>query len=309
MSSSAVRRRIGITFVLVAGAVLGLAGPANAGAAVEVLEPGAEGPYEVSAYGGVAAWPRYDTVFRRPKIIVYRDGHATTTAVEGADLDVGPDAHGRPVVVYVRGRRIYSMNLAGTSRKLLYRARHGDVSLPTIWGKRLAFFSERGERPGRANIKNLSTHRVTSRAAGSNHDSRAFGGPVAADLRGSRLAFSWAYPADCDIGVPADPKYPETTLDEVAVLSGHSLKRRRLAMSCSLGYGSVFQLRDGVAWTRNATFGIDVPSVLRLQGETITLPHRRAIVAFDGSQYFISRFVGPYETGNYELIKTSDPTE
>ena len=127
---------------------------APAAAADEVLGPMPESP-SLSAYGG---WVVHSVVVEEKtqtqQLMAWHEGRSTPLDVAPAahfDFDVGPDARGRPTVVYSRCRQtgprgnpagcdLYAVRLGGGRERRLgvSSARHSEFA-PSIWRGSIAF--------------------------------------------------------------------------------------------------------------------------------------------------------------------------
>lgn len=181
---------------------------------IEVPRPGFEQPVEA------------DPVF----LVAYENGQARRLPVEPRvvpfDVDVGPDAEGRPVAVYSRCERypdfypfgtgdfpayvtgegcdLYRFDFATNRETKIAGASTAQASetLPSIWRDEIAFArvyeSREGDR-GRypyLYVRRLDGDGGSQRRPGSSRGSSGLPGPTSLDLYGSRLAFSWAFRVD-----------------------------------------------------------------------------------------------------------------
>lgn len=276
--------------------------------AAEVVDTGLMQPPGISAYGGVAAWTAWNEA--GASLTLMRGGKVVRTGLPmWGTLDVGPDAHGRPVVVYVHGRRIYSLDPASGRRKLLYRNRKPGtlIRAPTIWKSRLAFFSSQTDERFRMNVMDLRTHRVRSRPGGGGSLSRGIGQPGDADLRGGRLLFSWSYLSGCTKNVPGDgDKDPEFSTSELAELSIKRWRRERKAAACNREFSSVSALSSGAEWIDTMMYGPERGTgLLRTPAADFIAANTYPEIAFDGAYYFAAR---DDKTGNttWDVLVAAD---
>ena len=185
---------------------------ADAGVKQIALVPNAT---ELEGFDGRLVWSRKDPSTKRFVLMTHYRGRVSkvpvASRVSAFDVDLGPDRAGRTVAVYSRCR-----GAANPRRCVLFLydfARHRERELrrvgepgrsefePSVWRDRIAFAS-RPDRPGtpddalgEVRVRSLSRRGRTQRFSGSIAPLDT-GLPRAAvssiDLRGERLAYTWA---------------------------------------------------------------------------------------------------------------------
>jgi len=193
------------------------------------------GPTSVSAYGGVVAWSSFDETSRTYRLRMWSAGLASEVPTPARrvpfDVDVGPDARGRPTLVYSRCRRdpepvsafsgqpewrwargcdLYRHRPgAGGERRLrAVSSRRASESLPAVWGDAIAFSrvaEPRGRRRGEVPTLHLTSLRgkplrrirvgSTGRLERFDPGGPPIGGPTPTemDLHRRTLVFAWEY--------------------------------------------------------------------------------------------------------------------
>lgn len=190
-------------------------------------------PSPVSAYGGVLAWSDYNAAIGRYRLITQTGPEVAAVPVATRtvpfDVDVGPDASGRPVLLYSRcaheppgfssftglpawrfGSRcdIYEYQpFAKKERRLNHvSSRHRSETLPSIWKDRIAFAGvdepdgglptaapsiyETGLARGAVTRLRGGTSGTITRSGRSFTEAPGF---TTLELRGTEIAFSWEY--------------------------------------------------------------------------------------------------------------------
>lgn len=168
-------------------------------------------PAPVSAYDGWVAWSTYDPSAERYRLTLWHQGTVHTPHIGAAstpfDVDLGPDADGRPVAVFSRcpprgssggSCDIYLLDLATTrERRTKVAANPGfDETVPSIWRKTLVF--------ARAKRRNASNPQMRFSTAPASHTKaiaglklpRGQGGPDRLDLYGLKLIMRWGSSRD-----------------------------------------------------------------------------------------------------------------
>lgn len=200
-----------------------------AGAAAQVLATPSV-PSKVASYGAVTAYSELDPASGRYRLMYDTNSDGTAEPVPVAarsvpfDVDLGPGPDGRVLAVYSRCRTEPRMDRRSggaapvwtTARGCnLYRYdfRRGEESelsgpstgattevLPSIWRGQIAFVRVYHRREGRRGVypyiyvRDLGPFDSRSRRQpGGARGSTGTPGPMALDLVGSRLAFSWVY--------------------------------------------------------------------------------------------------------------------
>ena len=183
-----------------------------------------DGPYapsKVASYGGVTAWSRWfpqERVWR----LVYdtnTSGRSQVVPVGGRsvpfDVDVGPGEDGGVVAVYSRctteprfrastrplpawatgrGCDLYRFDFRDAAETRIAGASTAANSevLPTIWRGRLGFVRVYDGRPY-VYVRAIGAQSPSRRQPGGGRGSTGLPGPMALDLVGDQLAFSWTY--------------------------------------------------------------------------------------------------------------------
>ena len=253
-------------------AVAGTA-PGTAAAEETVLATTAR-PTSLTAYGGVVAWSRFDPATRMYHLRTWAGGQVMEVPVPGRyvpfDVDAGPDARGRPALVYSRCRQdgteisqfthvpiarwgrgcdLYRhvVGSAGEQRLRAISGRRTSETLPTLWGSRIAFarmHEPRGRRRGEVPTLHLRTLRgAVVRRVGAGTTGRLLrfdpGGPAiegptptSLDLRERDLVFAWEFIGrSCAIEDP-DAEDPLDPPRSTEVWLDASARRARLERSC-----------------------------------------------------------------------------
>jgi hypothetical protein len=230
--------------------------PGNAASADELIATVAR-PTTISALDGRIVWSDYDPASRSYFLTQRLNGVTSRLPVDPRsvpfDLDLGPDADGKPVAAYSRCRRdppprsrprgelaqlpewrrgrgcdlyLYSFEQA---REVLVRfaSSHGASEfLPTVWTDRIAFarvFERRKGRAGRRAFLYVRPNSLfTSQGRRGNTRRLPAGpstgpGPTALDLATRRLAFGWD---------SADPRPLSAVYLDVMRNTGRTAQRR-----------------------------------------------------------------------------------
>ena len=214
-------------------------------------------PTTISALDGRIVWSDYDPAVKR-YFLTQRLNGVTSRLPVGArsvpfDLDLGPDADGKPVAAYSRCRRdppprnrprgaiaqlpewrlgrgcdlyLYSFE---QGREVLVRfasSRAASEFLPTVWTDRIAFarvFERRRGRAGRRAFLYSRPNSLFTSQGRRGHTRRLPGGPrtgpgpTALDLATRRLAFGWD---------STDPRPLSSVYLDVMRNTGRTAKRR-----------------------------------------------------------------------------------
>jgi hypothetical protein len=174
------------------------------------------------------------------------------------DVDVGPDAAGRPAAVYSRCRRdptfedelsgllfipewaggrdcdVYRYDFATRRERKVRGASDPAVSeyLPSLWRDRLVFATRRHGRSRLSAIDLDHPSRVTAIPGGSGGDGPA---PIAVDLRASHVAFIWEVSGvKCSLtnGSERNVEDPATTELWLGTIGRGSIRTRRVGRAC-----------------------------------------------------------------------------
>jgi hypothetical protein len=177
--------------------------------ATEMPEPRRRGCGSVSAYGGWVAWTSYDPSLKGYVIWAVRDGVARVLPVSPwerpFDVDLGPDASGRAVVVFSRCQpaepqwcepRIVDL-ATGRLRHVGFAAGKAQL-LPSLWHRRLAIVRGGAGVPREVEICRLDGTtakgcRVVRGGPGGAARRRPWTGPTGIDLSGRGLAIAWRW--------------------------------------------------------------------------------------------------------------------
>ncbi len=230
-------------------------------------------PTPVSALDGRIVWSDYDPAAKRYFLTERLDGATTRLPVAPRavpfDLDLGPDADGKPVAAYSRCRReppprnpprggiaqmpewrrgrgcdlyLYSFEQA---REVLVRfasTRRASEFLPTVWTDRIAFarvYERRKGRPGRRAYLYARPNSLFASQGRRGHTRRLPAGPgtgpgpTALDLATRRLAFGWD---------STDPRPLSAVYLDVMRNTGRTAKRR-----LDRGHSGEMQSREFIA--------------------------------------------------------------
>jgi hypothetical protein len=160
----------------------------------------------MSAYAGQVVWSQ-PVAPERYVLMRWQHGQVdrlpTSPQPEPFDVDVGPDARGRPVAVYSRctglrvralapvGCDVYQLSLAGGRERKLRRvsSSHASEYAPTIWRGNLAYAST---RTSSSRTKVLLLRRAARRPVRLPGGSRGSSGDVGQlDLTSNALVFTW----------------------------------------------------------------------------------------------------------------------
>lgn len=204
--------------LLAASAVSAAVAPA-AGADTRLDGPYA--PSKVATYGGVTVWSRYFPDQRTWRLVydTNTSGRSDLVPVAGRsvpfDVDVGPDqgegvvavysrctteprfrASTRPLPAWTTGRGcdLYRYDFRqGTETRIGGASTAGNSEmLPTIWRGHLGFVRVYDERPY-LYVRDIGPNTTSRRQPGGGRGSTNLPGPMALDLVGDQLAFSWTY--------------------------------------------------------------------------------------------------------------------
>ena len=206
---------------LAAALAAALPAPATAEEQVVTQAPGAAG---LTAYAGHVVWSQPDLASSRWRLMQWHAGHVSRLPVADRgvpfDADAGPDARGRPVVVYSRcridppdayyaaadwsqaaGCDVYELALGGgrPHRLAAISTRSASETTPSIWRGEIAF-ARRGRRESTARLLlyDLARRRTRRLPAGRKREPGSFAshGPTHAavsqiDLGPRAVAFVW----------------------------------------------------------------------------------------------------------------------
>lgn len=204
-----------------------LLSPAGAQAQTTLATPSV--PSKVATYAGVVAYSELDPATGRYRLMFDTNANGRAEPVPVAqrgvpfDVDLGPGDRGEVVAVYSRCRRepdmdrrsggpapvwttargcdLYRYDFRQAREQLLTGASTTQATevLPSIWRDQLAFVRVYEQRPGRRGtypyiyVRALRPSATSRRQPGGARGSAGIPGPMALDLAGSRLAFSWVY--------------------------------------------------------------------------------------------------------------------
>lgn len=275
-------RRRGVCAAVVAALLVSASGPAGAAELGERSVADTVRRAKVAGYGDTLAWSRWDAASSRYRLVVREGrGEPLLAPVAGRrlpfDVDVGPDAAGRPVVVYSRCRhepdtrrpadaysRFYGRAPAyfKASGCDLYRyapterreARLDAVSssteseyMPSVWRGSIAFArrDDAGRRVPRLYLRRAGARRSVRLPAG--RSVVADDGPVSLDLRGSRLAYEWHTSTDGHCENPGDGVgfFAHGYAEEIRVVQ-RGARLVRIAAACTTE--DRVNALGGVAW-------------------------------------------------------------
>jgi hypothetical protein len=247
-----IHRLLGLAALLAATLTLGVAGASAAATATDLAPVASDSP--TTAYGGWVVWSeqRDDGLWT---LVGFHDGVKTAlTAVPGSrpfDADLGPDAHGRPTLVFsrcavepdpralqpwavARDCRLHELDPAGGVEHPLGvpRPRGAADSTPSLWRGRVAFQRRAGGADvARLLVYDFATRRTTTLRHGAvPHGCTFVGGCPHARYRGEvgeldlgarTVAFSWHLAAPNVTGVGAAWEMrAERIADRRSVLAG-----------------------------------------------------------------------------------------
>ncbi len=286
---------------------------AHAQAEITVLAT-TSGLTHVSAYGSTIAFSKRDPATGRYRLVAGRPGGTLRTLAVPSrkapfDVDLGPGRDGALTAVYsrcavepdvesavaegtldystARRCRLYRYVFSEGRERVLGRlAREGGSAfLPTVWRDRIAYASA-GATP-RAGLF-VSTaggahRRRLPRGPAGDASSHAF--PLIMDLRGTRLAFTWAnFPDTCD-GYTIDPEARVEPLETALYVTTDVDRLRRVASACNQ-IAARFSVA-GAAWRD----GVPVTGLVTLSGRSFGLD---VLAAREGSSNAI---LGGYAAG------------
>ena len=223
-------------------------------------------PSTISSYGSYLAWSSYDA--RRSVYRLYlHDGRRSAPAAgvrprkAPFDVDLGPDAHGRPVAVYSRcrvepyegevrspflwwyrhgpwdgrGCDVYRYDLGkGRERRARGASSRGwSEYLPSIWGTRLVFARRNRQWVTELRLRARRTGRSKALPEGQGPDDP---GTMALDLRGRRLVFYRRALATRRHCGPLDPEeQDEGTRSQLWSVDVVTKRKRLLSSHCTRG--------------------------------------------------------------------------
>ena len=309
-------------------------------ASTQVLasEPAAS---SISAYGGMVAWSHRSNGRFRLRI-AYRGNVKTLRLRSRAvpfDVDVGPSASGRPVLVYsrcvdeptssayrqletelpawkdARGCDIYRFNPRTNKEQLLRRLSSLSESetLPAIWRDHIAFAAV-SEKPRRARVPRIAIATVNGRhrtRLGSGTRGRITGtpsdglhpGPGSLDLRGSRTLVGWNYYGrSCEPQPTAeqpDPTASESLPAEILEWNGKHKRMRASSCDARSVFGAFWRLALP-SWIRRNPEGTDTAIAAAM---TMTNVASTVIsAAGDDSDLYLVRRSLNKQTG-YEIVR------
>ena len=165
-----------------------LAAPAAAAQEELAASPGR---IMADTYAGKIVWAQLDPSTGLWELVEHRDGKVRR--LRGADafkepvrLDLGPGPDGKVVAVYARAGRLFLYDFAKRAERALVE--FGTGSLPSIWRGQMVFARREG---GVSSVwlGKLGTGRLAKLPSGPAGD---VSGPVATELRGSRVVYVWS---------------------------------------------------------------------------------------------------------------------
>lgn len=161
---------------------------APAGAAEELAA--SPGRIVADAYGGRVAWAQFDASSGLWKLVEHRGGKVRRLragAFQGpVTVDLGPGPDGGVVAVYSRDGRLFLYDFA--KRKERHLIEFGTGSLPSIWRGQM-LFTRREAGVSSLWLGKLGTGRLAKLPGG---PVAGPSGPVATELRGSRVVYVWS---------------------------------------------------------------------------------------------------------------------
>lgn len=166
------------------------------------------------AYGARVVWAQLDPSTGLWELVEHRAGKVRRLRAdafrEPVRLDLGPGPDGRVVAVYARQGKLALYDFKTRKERALVE--FGAGSLPSIWRNEMVFARREG---GVSTLwrGRLGTGRLRKLPGG---PQRGASGPIATELRGSRVAFVWA---------SRPGRFIETELYEVR--DGRALRRDR----------------------------------------------------------------------------------
>lgn len=278
-------------------------------------------PTQLAAWGGVAAWSKYDN--QRYTLRISIGGQILTAPVaprsEPFDLDVGPDGHGRPTIVYSRCRSVrrhgcdlYRYDVeAFRERKLVsVNARHRSEFSPAIWRNKIVFFAHREKRnrqfaervPWLYNGTIAGKRTVRMRGGPDSvkglRSCEGCGrpGPESVDFDGAKAVYSWGRVASCTISSRGSLQTQEI---RIAKRAGSALVSR----SCTHFQRSAQFVLGQPAWLSVTPGGTGTFGTVQAGRPTSSFLEA---VAFDGTSYFVVS----KPTGNvYSIARVASPDE
>lgn len=149
------------------------------------------GRIQADAYGGRIAWANLDPSTGLWELVEYRDGRVRPLPVDAfrdpVRLDLGPGPDGGVAAVYAREGRLFIYDFG--SRKEREMLEFGAGSVPSIWRDQIVFARRVNGVPslwrgtiGTGRWRKLPGGPVSGPS-----------GPVATELRGSRIVYVWAH--------------------------------------------------------------------------------------------------------------------
>jgi hypothetical protein len=290
----------------------GLSAPAYAAAPPsEVLGPAGAAAQGLTAYGGHVVWSQFDRAVGRWRLLQYFAGKVSPLAVGSRrvpfDADAGPDATGKPRLVYSRCAvepsaprgvnpapdwnaahrcRLYTVSLAPGGREHpvagLHLARTESATTPTMWHGALAFalhrtrahFAQVVLRHG-ARLRTLvGGRRPTCRHVAQCRPSAISGGVDQMDLGPRGLVFLWRASGG-DVGGTGT----EWQLRQDLLTATRSSLLDRGEISGTCGYAlptSPNALDHGAAWLQFSILDCDMPDTAELLQATTTAHGKRS---------------------------------
>ena len=201
----AIRWRVALAQLLLFALIMPSAGAHPAGAsAVELAR--ITRPAPVSAYGGWVAWSAYDASVQRYRLMVWHAGTVRTPPIGAAsqpfNVDLGPDASGRPVAVFSRcpprGTSAGSCDIdlldltTGHERRTKAAADPAfDETAPSIWRDILVFARAKRRSPSNPQMRFARAPTAHTHAIAGLKLPRGAGGPDRLDLYGHQLIMRW----------------------------------------------------------------------------------------------------------------------
>lgn len=210
----------------------------------------------LSAYDRWIVWSSYDAQVARFRLVLFEVGKgARALSVRpqlGAfDADIGPDANGRPIIVFTRCVGLASEHqdcdvvrldpVSGRERLVPGAStQRASEYMPRVWRDRVVFFREVRYRPGVPFVSLKPQLRTVQ--DGDRHSTAILGArfptyggsmvyPEALDVRGTRMVYTAedAYGADCPPGEDPSggPAFYDTWLVDLA-----RRRQRRIDNSC-----------------------------------------------------------------------------
>ena len=143
------------------------------------------------AYGGRIAWAQLDPSTGMWELVEHRAGKVRLLRGAGASkepvrIDLGPGPDGQVVAVYARAGKLYLYDFAKREERAMVE--FGTGSLPSIWRGQMVFARREG---GVSSLwlGKVGTGRLAKLPGG---PAGGIAGPVATELRGSRVVYAWS---------------------------------------------------------------------------------------------------------------------